>query len=137
MQSFTCFVSAFRRHTRGRDCEAESPSRPSCATEQEIAFLRNLVAPSPSSCGIAAHPGLRTLNFEPQGSEATELSSAICGDCASEKWEEELLGDCHHLLEAFPFIEVEANGNEDREDIGNRCRPPDANRSNEIGDNEH
>ena len=25
MQSFTCFVLAFRWHTRGRDCEAESP----------------------------------------------------------------------------------------------------------------
>ncbi len=81
--------------------------------------------------------GLRTLNFEPQGSEATELSSAICGDCASEKWEEETLGDCHHLLEAFPLIEVEAYGNDDREDIGNRCRPPDTNRSEYPGDNEH
>ena len=25
MQSLTCFASAFRRHTRGRDCEAGSP----------------------------------------------------------------------------------------------------------------
>ena len=46
--------AAFRRHAWGKTCAARFSIAPSCATEQEIAFLRNLVAPSPSSCGAAA-----------------------------------------------------------------------------------
>ena len=40
--------------------------RPSCTTEQEIAYLRNLVAPSPSSCGAATPTGspARSALFE-------------------------------------------------------------------------
>ena len=53
--------AAFRRHTRGRDCEAESPWRPSCATEQEIAFLRKMRRYAEGDAGVRRGMRKRTL----------------------------------------------------------------------------
>ena len=77
MQCFTCFVSAFRRHTRGRDCEAESPWRPSCATEQEIAFLRKMRRYAEVDAGVRRRMRKRSLPLN--WGAAVGGKKGICG----------------------------------------------------------